>query len=163
MSDRYKLVQLGNRGGMFYYKDTQTGARKSLKTKDRKAAEKAVFHMNEAAANPHASRKIGLGGSLGALLDHVVARYLISTQFNLVKFRTDELKLSFLAYPDFETDAHPALTRALTLDLVTGKARHTDYTSNLNPPILHGKETFLPEGHPLRGQFEELTKAEEAG
>jgi integrase len=60
MSDRYKLVQLGNRGGMFYYKDTQSGARKSLKTKDRKAAEKAVFHMNEAAANPHASRRIGL-------------------------------------------------------------------------------------------------------
>jgi len=47
MSDRYKLVQLGNRDGMFYYKDTQTGARKSLKTKGRKAAEKAVFHMNE--------------------------------------------------------------------------------------------------------------------
>jgi hypothetical protein len=47
MSDRYKLVQLGNRGGMFYYKDTQTGARKSLKTKNRKSAEKAVFHMNK--------------------------------------------------------------------------------------------------------------------
>ncbi len=48
------------------------------------------------------------------------------------------------------------------LDLATGKARHTDYGGNMNPPILHRKETFLPAGHPLRAQFEALTRAEEA-
>ena len=39
-----------------------------------------------------------VGGSLGTVLDQVVARYQVSEAFNLVKFRTDELKMSFLAY-----------------------------------------------------------------
>ena len=104
----------------------------------------------------------GLGGSLGAMLDQDVARYQVSQEFNLVKFRTDELKLSFLAYPGFDGDPHPALRHAITVDLVKGKARHIDYADNANPPILHRKETFLPAGHPLRAQFEALTRAEEA-
>jgi hypothetical protein len=58
--DRFKLVRLGNRGGMFYCKDTQTGSRTSLETKDRKEAEKLIFHKNESAANPHINRKIGM-------------------------------------------------------------------------------------------------------
>jgi hypothetical protein len=92
----------------------------------------------------------------------VVGRYQVSSEFNLVKLRTDELKLSFLAYPEFETDPHPALRHALSIDLATGKARHTDYAGNANPPILHRKETFLAPGHPLQSQFEALTRAEEA-
>ncbi|HEV2393980.1 MAG TPA: hypothetical protein VG146_16630 [Verrucomicrobiae bacterium] len=102
-----------------------------------------------------------VGGSLGELLAQIVARYQVTAQFNLAKFRTDELKLSFLAYPEFESDPHPALKHAVTIDLATGKARRTDYTGNANPPILHRKETFLPAGHPLRAQFEALTRAEE--
>ena len=102
-----------------------------------------------------------MGGSLGAVLDQVVARYQVSAEFNLVKFRTDELKLSFLAYPEFESDAHPALRHAITIDLAAGRARHTDYGGNANPPILHRKETFLPVEHPLRREFEALTRAEE--
>jgi hypothetical protein len=109
----------------------------------------------------HREGLAGLEGSLGAMLDQVVARYQVSAQFNVVKFRTDELKLSFLAYPEFESDPHPALRLAITIDLATGKARQTDYSDNANPPILHRKETFLPVGHPLRAQFEALTRAEE--
>lgn len=103
-----------------------------------------------------------IGGSLGAVLDHVVGKYQVSTEFNLVKFRTDELKLSFLAYPDFETDPHPALRHAITIDLAAGKARHTDYADNVNPPILHRKETFFSAGHRLWANFRALTEAEEA-
>jgi len=81
---------------------------------------------------------------------------------NLAKFRTDELKLSFLAYPDFVSDPDPALRDAIAMDLATGKVRHTDYGDNINPPILHRKESFLPAEHPLRAQLEALTRAEEA-
>ena len=109
----------------------------------------------------HREGLVNLGGNLGAVLDRVVARYQVSTEFNLVKFRSDELKLSFLAYPDFESDPHPALRHAIAIDLTTGKARHTDYAGNPNPPILHRKETFLPSDHPLRAQFAALTRAEE--
>ena len=51
------------------------------------------------------------------------------------------------SYPDFETDPHPVRRHAITIDLATGKARHTDYARNLNPPILHRKEAFLPADH----------------
>ncbi len=104
----------------------------------------------------------GVGGGLGAVLDQVVARYQVSGEFNLVKFRTDEFKLSFLAYPEFDSDPHPALRHAITVDLVKGKARHTDYANNINPPILHRKESFLPVDHPRRAEFAALTQAEEA-
>jgi hypothetical protein len=110
----------------------------------------------------HREGLAGVGGSLEAVLDQVVARYQVSAEFNLVKFRTDELKVSFLAYPEFVSDPHPALRHAITIDLAAGKVRHTDYAGNMNPPILHRKEAFLPAGHRLRGQFEALTRAEEA-
>jgi len=71
------------------------------------------------------------------------------------------LKVSLLSYPDFLTDPHPALRHAITIDLISGKARRTDYAKNSNPPILHRKESFLPPSHPLRSQFETLTRSEE--
>jgi hypothetical protein len=84
----------------------------------------------------------------------------IGTEFKFIKFRTDELKVSFLCYPDFMDHPHPTLRHAITVDLASGKARHTDYADNLNPPILHRKETFLPPDHPRRASFVALTKAE---
>jgi hypothetical protein len=90
-----------------------------------------------------------LDQGLATLLVRLLQQFNIGEEFNLLKFRTDELKLSFLSYPEFFTDAHPALRRVITIDLVTGKARHTDYSNNLNSPILHRKETFLPPDHPI--------------
>ena len=58
---RFTLVQLGNRGGGFYCKDTQTKLRKSLETKNRAEAERLLIHKNEAAvASKNINRKIGL-------------------------------------------------------------------------------------------------------
>jgi len=42
-----------------------------------------------------------------------------------------------------------------------GRARHTDYADNINPSILHRKESFVPADHPRRAEFEGLTQAEE--
>jgi DNA phosphorothioation-associated putative methyltransferase len=105
---------------------------------------------------------VKLGESLDGLLERLIAKYQISEEFNVIKFRTDELKVSFLSYPDFMVDAHPALRHAITVDLVTGRARHMDYAGNINPPILHRKDAFLPADHPLKPEFEALTRAEEA-
>ncbi len=106
--------------------------------------------------------ELDVGQELNLLLGTLTARYAIGREFNVVKFRTDELKLSFLDYPDFMDVAHPALRHAVTIDLVTGRARHTDYSANLNPPILHRKEAFLLPHHSARTRFEALTRAEEA-
>ncbi len=101
------------------------------------------------------------GAELNQLVAMLAARYEMGEEFNVIKFRTDELKVSFLSYPDFMKDSHPALRHAVTIDLVSGKARHTDYGANLNPPILHRKERFLPANHLRQEEFSALTKAEE--
>src|ERR1035438_1449856 len=97
-----------------------------------------------------------LSEPLDAFLESLVKRCEIGPEFNVVKFRTDELKISFLAYPEFLSEAHPALRHSVTIDLVTGKARHTDYAGHSNPPILHRKESFVPADHPRRAEFEAL-------
>lgn len=108
-------------------------------------------------------REVGadFGNELNQVLAILSTQHGLDAKFNVIKFRTDELKVSFLCYPDFLAEAHPALRHAVTIDMVTGKARHTDYSNNHNPPILHRKETFLPEDHPERAKFDALTRSEE--
>lgn len=103
-----------------------------------------------------------LGPRLNDLLKTLKAQYELGDEFNVVKFRTDELKVSFLRYPGFLEEAHPALNHAVTIDLVNGRVRRTNYRDNHNPPILHRKESFLPQQHPKRKEFEDLTRAEES-
>jgi hypothetical protein len=86
----------------------------------------------------------------------------IGSEFNVVKVATQSLRLSFLSYPEFFKHPHPVLQRAVTLDLAAGTIRRTDYRQRPNPPILHRKEAFLPQGHPAMKQFSALTEAEEA-
>ena len=89
-------------------------------------------------------------------------RLNIGPAFNLLKFHTASPKISFLSYPDFETDPHPALAESVIVDLVTGRVRRDYYRVRANPPILHRKETFIPADHPLNGKFAKLTRQEES-
>jgi len=102
-----------------------------------------------------------LGPTVNRLLQQIVAAFNLDHEYNVVKFRTNELKVSFLSYPDFFDDPHPALSKSATIDLCAGKIRHASYSSNPNPPVLHRKETFLPSHHPQRPQFAHLTDQEE--
>ena len=88
-------------------------------------------------------------------------RMEIGQEYNLLKFHTASPKISFLSYPDFEKDPHPALKEAIIVDLVTGKTRRDHYRTRANPPILHRKETFLPPEHALYEKFSKLTRQEE--
>ena len=106
--------------------------------------------------------KASFGEELDRLLSRLMVDHGADGRFNVVKFRLDELKLSLLSYPDFLDHPHPSLRQAITIDLARGKVRHTDYSDNPNPPILHRKESFLPSDHPKRGLFATLTQAEEA-
>lgn len=81
---------------------------------------------------------------------------------NIVKLSRLEPKISYLSYPAFEDDPHPALAQSLSVHLQTFRVRTRDYSDFRNPPILHRKETFLPAEHPLRAKFARLTAAEEA-
>ena len=80
---------------------------------------------------------------------------------NLVKLHTGEPKVSYLSYPDFESDPHPALASSMTVHLQTFRVHERDYTTSQNPPILHRKETFLESDHTLHAKFARLTQQEE--
>lgn len=81
---------------------------------------------------------------------------------NLIKLHHDEPKISYLSYPEFEHDPHPALAGSLSVQLQTFRIKYRDYANVKNPPILHRKELFLSTDHPLREKFARLTKQEEA-
>jgi DNA phosphorothioation-associated putative methyltransferase len=90
------------------------------------------------------------------------ARVLLGTieEATLVKFRTDRAVVSYLEYPGFDRNPHPALRSGYLVDLETLHLDYRDYSGALNPPILHRKELFLPVDHPWRKRFERLTTQE---
>ena len=49
------------------------------------------------------------GPAMNQLLAQMVIAFQIGPEFNVLKFRTDELRVSFLSYPAFFDDAHPSL------------------------------------------------------
>lgn len=80
---------------------------------------------------------------------------------NLIKLHRYSGKISYLVYPDFDTDPHPSLQRSYKLSLRTRELECLDYTTSDNPPILHRKETFVAEDHPQHDLFAALTRQEE--
>jgi len=78
----------------------------------------------------------------------------------LIKLHTSEPKISYLYYPDFDTDPHPSLKAAIVIDLQTFKITRGDYATRENPPILHRKETFVTPNYPLYEEFAQLTQIE---
>lgn len=80
----------------------------------------------------------------------------------IVKFSTDQPKISYLYYPDFDRDPHPQLHQSIVVDLTTDQVSVRQYHNSHNPPILHRKETFVKSDYPLYTTFANLTKQEEA-
>jgi DNA phosphorothioation-associated putative methyltransferase len=80
---------------------------------------------------------------------------------NIIKIHRRSGKLSYLSYPEFEKDPHPALSRCVRLSLRTRQLDCTDYSNSANPPVLHRKEAFLHSDHPLHKKFSRLTRQEE--
>ncbi|MFM9265629.1 DNA phosphorothioation-associated putative methyltransferase [Tychonema sp. BBK16] len=79
----------------------------------------------------------------------------------LVKFQLHQPKISYLFYPDFDTDAHPALQTSIQINLETGEVKCIDYSNSENPPVLHRKETFVTTDYPHYQKFSQLTRSEE--
>ena len=79
---------------------------------------------------------------------------------NLVKLHRDSKKISYLTYPDFDTDPHPGLLRTDVVDLVDQSHRSRRYPQEANVPILHRKEEFLHPSDPRWQGFRDLTNRE---
>jgi DNA phosphorothioation-associated putative methyltransferase len=80
---------------------------------------------------------------------------------NLIRLHRHSGKVSYVVYPDFETDSHPSLQRSVELSLRTREIDCFDYTARTNPPILHRKETLLATDHPIHAKIARLSQQEE--
>lgn len=80
---------------------------------------------------------------------------------NIIKLHREKAQISYLSYPDFEKDPHPALAASMVVPLQTFQIRYRDYRESQNPPILHRKEEFIPTAHPSHQKFAKLTRQEE--
>ncbi len=90
-----------------------------------------------------------------------LAKAIKGKDFNVVKLNQDGTSVSLLDYSGFFEEAFPALRRYWTVDLAKSTVRFRTYAESFNPPILHRKELLLPNSHPLREAFSNLTLAAE--
>jgi DNA phosphorothioation-associated putative methyltransferase len=81
---------------------------------------------------------------------------------NVIKVHRDKPSLSYLVYPAFDTDPHPALAGSLIVHLRGPAAYYRDYSSSEDPPVLHRKEELVAADYPLRAMFARLTVREDA-
>ena len=79
----------------------------------------------------------------------------------LIKFSTNQPKVSYLFYPDFNADPHPALQHSIQVDLSTGQVGDRNYRDSDNPFVLHRKETFVTPDYPHYAEFAELTRQQD--
>jgi DNA phosphorothioation-associated putative methyltransferase len=80
---------------------------------------------------------------------------------NVVKLSRQERRVSYLTYPLFDTDPHPALASSIRVDLQSFEIRRRDYTNSDNPPVLHRKDCLVSHSHPAYVKFRRLSESEE--
>lgn len=79
----------------------------------------------------------------------------------VVKLHLDRPAVSYLEYPDFNTDPHPTLRSGYLVTLDRLRCDFRDYSRHANPPILHRKELLLAADDPRVPRFTALTRQEE--
>ena len=110
----------------------------------------------------HASALEHLDPTLKAIEKKARTNAALAEKATLVKFSIDKPQIAYLFYPDFDTEAHPALQSSIQVNLESLQATDRDYSTTDNPPVLHRKETFVAPDHPLYATFTWLTRQEEA-
>ncbi len=78
----------------------------------------------------------------------------------VVKFHADQPKVSYLFFPNFDTDPHPALHTRMDIRLQDLRVRYRDYDLD-NPPLLHQKEQLLSPDYPDYEKFLKLSQQEQ--
>jgi DNA phosphorothioation-associated putative methyltransferase len=96
------------------------------------------------------------------LYEAIARRFVGSCEdANLVKLHLERPAVSYLRYPDFDENPHPAIAWSMVVELQTFRVHLNSFQSNPNPPILHRKELFVGPEYPDRAKFERLTRQEE--
>ncbi|MGK7901045.1 MAG: DNA phosphorothioation-associated putative methyltransferase [Hormoscilla sp.] len=78
----------------------------------------------------------------------------------VIKFHTNIPKISYLFYPDFDTDPHPILQTCMQIDLRDLSVNYKDYDRVRNPAILHQKDQLVGPDYPNYEKFARLSQQE---
>jgi len=82
-------------------------------------------------------------------------------EYNVAKISSDGRSISFLSYENFEDDPHPILLYSVRVYLPRAEYTIRNYSSSVNPPILHRKELLIDSLHPMYRIFRDLSDEEE--
>ncbi len=112
----------------------------------------------------HTSLLPELSDELRGAVDEAVQIVGLSadSDFNVSRIDLLHEEVSLLSYPGFFSESFPVLTASWRVHLPTRATTYRDYRSSLNPPVLHRKELLLPDSHPSKPGFAELTKLAES-
>ncbi|KUM79303.1 DNA phosphorothioation-associated putative methyltransferase [Streptomyces curacoi] len=81
-------------------------------------------------------------------------------KWTVAKLKHRGRAVSWLDYPDFDTDPHPRLASSYLVDLHTLEASHLSYAGSSNRPLLHRKHEFLAADDADAARYRRLTEAE---
>lgn len=79
---------------------------------------------------------------------------------NVIKLHRFSGKVSYISYPNFETQPHPPLKSRVKVSLRTLSIDHFDYSDWEDPIVLVRKETLLTSNHEYYRRFSRLTVQE---
>ncbi|MEM1279664.1 MAG: DNA phosphorothioation-associated putative methyltransferase [Cyanobacteria bacterium P01_H01_bin.152] len=77
----------------------------------------------------------------------------------VVKFHVQKPQITYLFYPGFDKEPHPALHTSMAIGLQDLHIRYRDYDQD-NPPLLHQKDQLLMEDYPGYAKFAKLSQQE---
>lgn len=80
--------------------------------------------------------------------------------WTIAKLHHQGRAVSWLDYPDFDSDPHPRLLTSYHVDLGSFETAHRSYSVSDNRPLLHRKHEFLHPDDPDAGKYRRLTQAE---
>ena len=80
---------------------------------------------------------------------------------NIIKIYYNKPKVTYLVYPEFDTQAHPPLKATMEVDLHNLSVIYHDISDETNPLILHQKDTLVAPDYPSYKKFVRLTKKEQ--
>ena len=82
--------------------------------------------------------------------------------FQVARLDPEHDEVALLSYPSFLDELFPSLLASWRVHLPTKAVRFRDYSSSLNPPILHRKELMLPASHTDQERLQRVTRLAES-
>lgn len=95
------------------------------------------------------------------LILFAATRVVGEVEYDVVKISLHGRSVSFLRYPNFHDDPHPALLRSVRVYLPRATYSVREYDESANPPILHRKDAIVHAHYAQYEIFRRLTTREE--